>query len=151
MKKILLAAVAALAVVGSFAAPARAQSAYPHVMIGPFDLGDARIFWSGVIAGGSMTGTYYAIEHTRHLKVRGDGRHFNTGAYTLTTIGCMTLSPMIAAAWVHNTEGRPLTQREAMGLGADCVVPFLGGMLVNAMFDANPQWEAKPVRRARHR
>lgn len=153
MKKIICAAVAAIALVASFTAPASAQS-YPRVQIGPFDLGDARIFWSSVVVGGAMTGTYYAIDHVRHLKVRGDGRHFNTGAYGLTTVGCMALTPMVAAAWVHNTEGRPLTQREAMGMGADCVIPFVGGYLINAMFDANPQWEAPraaPGRRARRR
>lgn len=153
MKKILGAFVAAIAVFTSFAAPANAQSrsGYPHVVIGPFDLGDARIFWSGVLVGGAMTATYYSIDHVRHLKVKGDGRNFNTGAYGLTTVGCMALTPMVAAAWVHNTEGRPLTQREAMGMGADCVIPFVGGYLINAMFDANPQWEAKaaPARRRR--
>ncbi|BAT59712.1 hypothetical protein GJW-30_1_02245 [Variibacter gotjawalensis] len=150
MKKILCAAVAAVAVLASFVAPASAQSrgGYPHVQIGPFDLGDARIFWSGVIVGGAMTGTYYAIEHKRFLNA-GGGRHFNTGAWGLTTVGCMALTPMVAAAWVHNTEGRPLTQREAMGMGANCVVPFLGGLVVDAMFDANPQWEPVPARRRR--
>jgi hypothetical protein len=158
MKKIVCAFVVAIAAIASFVAPASAQrsSGYPHVVIGPFDLGDARIFWSGVIVGGAMTGTYYAIDHVRSLKVTGDGRHFNTGAYGLTTVGCLALSPMVAAAWVHNTEGRPLTSREAMGLGADCVLPFVGGYLINAMYDANPQWEAKAaparkVRKARRR
>jgi hypothetical protein len=36
------------------------------------------------------------------------------------------------------------------------VLPFVGGYLINAMYDANPQWEAKAaparkVRKARRR
>src|SRR5262245_8195213 len=111
MKKLVTAFVAAIAVIASFAVPAHAQSrsTYPHVIIGPFDLGDARIFWSSMVVGGAMTGTYFAIENVKSLKAPGDGKNFSTGAYALTTIGCMALSPMIAAAWVYNTEGRPLT------------------------------------------
>lgn len=150
MKKFIGAFVIALAAIATFAAPASAQSRYPHVHFGPFDLGDARIFWSGVVVGAGMTGAYYGIRHKRVFRP-GSSRHFNPGAYTITSIGCATLAPMVAAAVVHNTEGRPLTQREAMGLGADCFLPFVGGMLINAMFDANPQWEAKamPVRKVR--
>jgi hypothetical protein len=123
------------------------SSAYPHVVIGPFDLGDSRLFFSGLVVGGAMTGTYFAIEHKRFLKLRGDGRHFSTGAFALTTVGCMSLSPMLAAAIVYSTEGRSLTSREALGLGADCIVPFIGSALWDAAYDAHPEWEARAVRR----
>ena len=53
----------------------------------------------------------------------------------MTTVGCMALSPMIASIVVYNTQGRNLTHREAMGMGADCIVPFLGSLIVNAAFD----------------
>jgi len=145
MKKLILAIVGAAAVLGlpaqSAEARVRRASAYPHITIGPFDLGDARIVVAGVLAGGAMTGTYFAIDRVRFLKVPGDGRHFSTGAYTLTTVGCMTLAPMLAAAIVWNTEGRYLTNREAMGLGAGCVVPFLGPLVIDSMYDAHPGWE----------
>jgi hypothetical protein len=38
-------------------------------------------------------------------------------------------------------EGRELTLREAGVLFGSCVVPIVGGLLVNAAWDANPQWE----------
>lgn len=120
---------------------AKAQDAY----IGPFRVGDPNVFWSGVVVGGAMTGTYFAIRHKRFLKVPGDGRHFSTGAFALTTVGCMALSPIVAAAVVQAAEGRPLTQREALRLGIGCIIPILGPMWVDAQFDANPQWEARPA------
>jgi hypothetical protein len=147
MKKILTVIVATVAAIGlmSQAADAKSRKApaadWPHVVIGPFDLGDARIVVAGLIAGGAMTGTYFAIDNHRALKVRGDGRNFSTGAFALTTVGCMTLSPMLASAIVWHTEGRYLTSREALGLGADCIVPFIGSALWDAAYDANPHWK----------
>jgi hypothetical protein len=113
------------------------------VYIGPFDLGDARLVVASVIAGGAMAGTYYAIDKHRALQVRGDGKHFSAGAFALTTVGCMTLAPMIAAAIVWNTEGRPLTHREALGLGAGCVVPLIGPALWDAAYEAHPEWPGR--------
>lgn len=150
MKKLAAAVVGAIAGIGMVCGSADAQprrapppppAGYPHIVIGPFDLGDSRIVLAGLIAGGAMTGTYFAIENEHSLKVRGDGRHFNTGAYGLTTIGCMALSPMLASAIVWNTEGRYLSSREALGLGADCIIPFLGSAVVNASYANNPQWK----------
>ena len=40
---------------------------------------------------------------------------------------------------------RPLTQREGHVLIGSCVVPIIGGYLVNAAYNANPQWEAQPA------
>jgi hypothetical protein len=119
----------------------RGSGAYPRVVIGPFDLGDERIFWSGLIAGGAMTGTYFAIEGKRALKVPGDGRNFSTGAFLLTSVGCATLAPMLASAIVWHTEQRHLTSREALGLGAGCFVPILGGLIVDAAYERHPEWK----------
>ena len=145
MKKLLCTFVGVVMGLALFAPSADAQSrrggAYPRVVIGPFDFGDERIFWSGVIAGGAMTGTYFAIERTRSLRVPGDGRNFNTGAFLLTSVGCATLAPMLASAIVWNTEGRHLTSREALGLGMNCFVPILGGLIVDASYAAHPEWK----------
>jgi hypothetical protein len=48
---------------------------------------------------------------------------------------------------------RPLTMREAHVLVGSCLVPIIGGLLVNAVWDANPQWEAAPapVRKMHHK
>jgi hypothetical protein len=145
MRKFILAIVGAVAVLGLVAQSAEARtrhaSGYPHITIGPFDLGDARIAVAAVIAGVAMTGTYFAIDHVRQLRVPGDGRNFSTGAFALTTVGCMTIAPMLASAIVWNTQGRYLTNREAMGLGAGCMIPFLGSLVIDAMYDAHPGWE----------
>jgi len=144
MKRFLSVLIGAIAIFALSAPSADAQprrGAYGHITIGPFDLGDARIVIAGVAAGGAMIGTYYAIKNTRSLRVPGDGRHFNTGAFVLTTVGCMTLAPMFAAAIVWHTEQRFLTNREAMGLGAGCIIPLIGPAIVDAHFYANPGWE----------
>lgn len=145
MKKLLSTAIALIAALVLLGQSAQAQT-YPRVVIGPFDFGDARIFWASTIVGAGTFGAYFAIRDHRPLKVPGDKvahGNFNTGAYALTTVGCMTLSPMLAAAWVWNTEGRPLSHREALGLGADCIVPFLGSMMWNAAYDAHPEWPGR--------
>jgi hypothetical protein len=71
------------------------------------------------------------------------------GAYGVVTVGCAAVSPMVATVVLN----RPLTMREAHILIGSCVVPIVGGLLVNAVWDANPQWEAgtAPVRKAHHK
>lgn len=73
------------------------------------------------------------------------------GAYGLTTLGCAAVSPMVATVVLN----RPLTMREAHVLVASCVVPIVGGLIVNAIWDQHPEWEAgsQPARvaRVRHR
>jgi hypothetical protein len=59
------------------------------------------------------------------------------GAYGVTTLGCAAVSPMVATVVLN----RPLTMREAHVLVGSCVVPIVGGLIVNAVWDANPQWE----------
>ena len=69
-------------------------------------------------------------------------RHTNTnglstgGAYAVTTVGCAAVSPMVATVLLR----RPLTMREGHVLIAGCVVPFVGPWLVNAAYDAHPEW-----------
>ncbi|MCC7347934.1 MAG: hypothetical protein IT538_11105 [Variibacter sp.] len=139
MKKLVLAIFGLVAAFGLLTDRASAQSAYPRVVIGPFDLGDARLVVTGVVVGGAMTGTYFAIRGNRTLRIPGDGGGWNSGAFALTTVGCMTLAPMIGSAWVWNTEQRPLTQREALRLGAGCVIPFIGPMISDAIFFGGPE------------
>lgn len=66
------------------------------------------------------------------------------GAWGATTMGCAAISPMVATVVLQ----RELTMREAHVLVGSCVVPIIGGLVVNAIWDANPQWEpAKPMHR----
>ena len=125
---------------------AKPQAERPRLFIGPFDVGDPHVFAGGTIAGLSMTGTYLAIEKKRGLHFgsgRPRGGSINGGAFALTTVGCMTLSPMLASAIVYAKQGRMLTQREALGLGVDCIIPFVGSMLWNAAYDAHPEWPGR--------
>lgn len=108
--------------------------------VGPFRIGNPNVFGSGVAVGAASTGAYFALRERGTLKVAGDGRHFSTGAFLLTTVGCMTLAPMFASAVVWHAEGRHLTSREALGLGAGCIIPIIGPLLVNAAFDSHPAW-----------
>jgi hypothetical protein len=48
--------------------------------------------------------------------------------------------------------GRPLTQREAHVMIGSCVVPIVGGWLVNEAYEAHPEWEpaAAPAAKTPH-
>ena len=151
MKKWIAILVAGLAVLGmagqSAEAAAKPKTDRPHFYIGPFDVGDPYVFLAGTIVGLGTTGAYFAIEDYRKLHFgssrKGLNLHKNSingGAFALTTVGCMALSPMLASALVYAIEGRELSHREALGMGADCIVPFLGSLLWNAAYDAHPEW-----------
>lgn len=93
-------------------------------------------------AGVVSTVTYWSIldwswhKHTNSYK---------WGAWGATTAGCVALSPIVATA----LKKAPLTYREAHVLVGSCIVPIVGGWLVNAAYDANPQW--LPDEKATHR
>jgi hypothetical protein len=61
----------------------------------------------------------------------------SAGAWGLTTVGCMAVSPMVATVVLD----RPLTMREAHVLFGSCVVPLIGGWLVEQAYDAHPEWD----------
>ena len=54
---------------------------------------------------------------------------------TLMAFGAV--SPMLATVLLK----RPLTNREAGVLFGSCVIPIVGGWLVNEAYNANPHWE----------
>ncbi len=91
------------------------------------------------------TAGYFAL---RDWRLNSHGRLHgltSAGAMTVTTMGCLALSPIVGTVMVR----RELTFREAYALTADCVIPFVGGWLVNRAFDAHPEWEPKPAKRRR--
>ncbi len=63
------------------------------------------------------------------------------GAYALTSVGCAVAAPMIGTVVVK----RPLTAREANLLITGCFIPIVGPLVLNAVYDANPQWFAPPA------
>ena len=93
-----------------------------------------------IVIGAGTFGAYVALTH-RHNKKFFSGK-FSWKWYGLTTVGCMALTPILGAALVGGNEGRELRSSEVFMMTADCVVPIIGGLIVKAAFDANPQWDA---------
>jgi hypothetical protein len=78
--------------------------------------------------------------------------HAPSGApAAIGTIGCAAVSPIVATALLK----RPLTYREAHILIGSCIIPFIGGWLVNEAYNKGWLWapDEKPARKAhvRHR
>lgn len=102
---------------------------------------DHRLKAVSIGVGAASTAGYFALNDW-HWKWD-SGRHGITrlGAWGVTTIGCAALSPMVATVVLD----RPLTSREAGILIASCVIPIVGGWLVNEAYNAHPEWEQAPV------
>jgi hypothetical protein len=110
---------------------------------------DLGIKAASISVGVGSTAGFFAL---RDWKLRGSGRvngFTATGAAVVTTMGCLALSPIVGTLLT----GRELTYREAYGLTADCIIPFIGAWLVDKAFDAHPEWDPDRVaaRPARHR
>lgn len=134
-KQILVAAAAALFALS--AVPAKAD------WIWPWSVRDPRLATSNLVVGVGATAGYFALRH-HHRGARWNGTwHGAGGAYALSSIGCAAVSPIVGTIVVQ----RPLTQQEVGVSTANCFLPFLGGMLVNAAWDAHPEWSAPQRRR----
>ena len=68
---------------------------------------------------------------------------------TIGTLGCAAISPIVATAVLN----RPLTYREAHILIGSCIIPFIGGWLVNEAYNKGWLWapDEKPMRRVHYR
>jgi hypothetical protein len=90
--------------------------------------------------GAASTAAYFGIKNSSV----GSG-----GAFVFATVGCAALSPIVATAVLN----RPLKYREAHILVGSCVVPVIGGWLVNEAYNAGWLWapDEKPVHKVRHR
>jgi hypothetical protein len=53
-----------------------------------------------------------------------------------TTVGCMSLSPIVAGILVNANEHRQLTSREVHIMLADCTIPIVGGWLMEKYWDS---------------
>jgi hypothetical protein len=93
-----------------------------------------------LVVGAGTSGAYFALTHRRGWT---NARRFRFSPkwYGLTTVGCMSLSPILGAGLVGANEGRELKSSEVFIMMGDCVVPILGGLFWKAMFDANPHWD----------
>jgi hypothetical protein len=98
---------------------------------------DPRITGVAIGVGAASTATYFAINNWRWNGWNNSSGLTSFGAWGATTIGCAALSPIVATVVLN----RPLSIREAHILVGSCVVPIVGGWLVNEAYNANPQWE----------
>ena len=98
---------------------------------------DHRVTISGLGVGAATTVGYLALNDWRFGSHGRASTGFTAvGAYVASSAACVALSPMVATAVVR----RPLTYREAHTLAVGCVIPFVGPWLVNAAYDAHPEW-----------
>jgi hypothetical protein len=104
---------------------------------------DERLNAVSIGVGAASTAAFFAFNDW-HWKWN-SSRHGITalGAGVLTTVGCGALSPIVATAVIN----RPLTYREAHVLIADCIIPFIGGWLVNDAYNKHIFWapDEKPI------
>jgi hypothetical protein len=94
-----------------------------------------------IIVGSGMTAAYLASIY-RHRHFESFSSPHALKMWGLTTVGCFALTPLLGAALVGHNEHRELRSSEVYMMVGDCVVPILGGILMKAAFDANPQWDA---------
>jgi hypothetical protein len=87
--------------------------------------------------GAASTAAYFGINNWKWDGWNNSSGLTRLGAAGATTLGCAALSPMVATVVLN----RPLTFREAHYLIASCVLPVIGGWLVNQAYDAHPEWE----------
>ena len=113
---------------------------------------DKRLTAVSIGVGAASTATYYGLNDW-HWKWD-SSRHGITslGAWGATTLGCAAVSPMVATVVL----GRPLKYREAHILIGSCVIPFVGGWLVNEAYNHHVLWApdeapAKKHHRRHHR
>jgi hypothetical protein len=125
MKHQLLSLCVALGALAVLHQGANAASRHPGVQAASIGVGAASTAGFFALQGWSLKG------HHR------SGALGSTGAAVVTTAGCLALSPIVGTVLTQ----RELTYREAYGLFADCVIPFIGAWLVDKAFDAHPEWE----------
>jgi hypothetical protein len=107
---------------------------------------DPRLAATGVAIGAGTTGASYALVHKHGVPAT---RLASPGfTYGVTTFACTVLYPIIGTIVLQ----RALTPREAYIGMADCVIPFIGGMIVDATLPHTAWYDGTPpVRRWHHR
>ena len=98
---------------------------------------DDRITGVAIGVGAASTAAFFALNDW-HFNHWDSGRHGITslGAWGLTAAGCAAASPIVATAVLN----RPLSYREAHILVGSCVIPIVGGWLVNEADNAHILW-----------
>jgi hypothetical protein len=89
--------------------------------------------------------TYLSLNSWKLGSENGTNGLTTGGAWLGTTIACAAVSPMVATVVLN----RPLKYREAHILVGSCVVPIVGGWLVNEAYKAG--WVTAPDEKRRWR
>jgi hypothetical protein len=136
----------AAAVIAAFAFTTQAASAH-----GLFHKHKHKRLTAVAIGVGTASGVgYLAINNWKWRSWSNASGLTRLGAWGLTTMGCAAVSPMVGTVVLN----RPLTMREAHYLIASCVLPVVGGWLVDAAWDAHPEWApaapAAPMKKRHH-
>ena|ERR1700761_3648374 len=145
MKRTMVAALALIFALGLMPQAARAQDNNWNALWAWITRGqDPRLFWSGVVVGtGTGVAGYYMTKKHGNPPVR----HVSVGvAYGVTTWACAVLYP-IAGTIAMN---RPLTPREMYDGVGDCVVPLIGGYIVDAILPHDAWTDGTPPPRPHH-
>lgn len=119
------------AIIAAFAYTTQAADAHG------LKLGNKRITAVAVGAGAASTLTFLSLNSWKWGTGNGTNGLSTWGAAGVATIGCMAISPMVATVVMK----RPLTMREGHVLMGSCIVPIIGGWLVNHAYNAHPAWE----------
>lgn len=98
---------------------------------------------AAIVTGAAATVTYFAINDWKWRWQNNSSGLTSLGAYAITTIGCAAIAPMVATVLVK----RPLTMREGHVLAGSCVLPIVGGWLVDQAYRSHPEWEGRPMRK----
>jgi peptidoglycan/LPS O-acetylase OafA/YrhL len=108
---------------------------------------DPRLTATSIGVGAAATAGYFALND---WKWHWTSPHHigQAGAWGLTTLGCAAVSPIVATAVMN----RPLSYREAHILIGSCIVPIVGGWLVNEAYNNGTLWapDEKPAHKHRH-
>ena len=107
---------------------------------------DPRLTATGIGVGLASTGASYAMTHKHGVPAV---RFASPGvAFAVTSYGCAVVYPIIGTIVVN----RPLTPREAYTGIASCIVPFIGGWIVDNALPHTAWYDGLPERvvRGRH-
>jgi hypothetical protein len=97
---------------------------------------DKRLTVASIGAGAATTAAFFAFNDWNWKWNSNRNGITALGAGVLTTVGCGALSPIVATAVIN----RPLTYREAHVLIGDCIIPIIGGWLVNEAYKKGILW-----------
>jgi len=131
------------AAVAAFVFTAQAASAGQRKPVDPVI--DATNF----LVGAAWTAALFGINHWDTKWDSARAGISSTGAIVGTTLGCMATAPMVATVALN----RPLKYREAHILVGSCLIPIVGGWVVNEAYNNGWLWapDEKPVRVAAHK